>query len=59
MRLALSIAVPSGWGSVVVAIFFIEALIAAVENQLWEETSHRMQELEGILNATQRFQKQP
>ncbi|EPJ49469.1 MAG: RpiR family transcriptional regulator [Osedax symbiont Rs1] len=53
------IEVPSGWDSAVVTMFFIEALIAAVENQLWEETSHRMQELEGILNATQRFQKQP
>jgi DNA-binding MurR/RpiR family transcriptional regulator len=53
------IEVPSGWDSGVVTLFFIEALIAAVENQLWDETSDRMQELEGILNATRRFQKPP
>lgn len=53
------IEVPSGWDSAVVTLFFVEALIAAVENELWEAASDRMQQLEGILNATQRFQKQP
>lgn len=51
------IEVPSGWDSAVVTLFFVEALIAAVENELWEEASDRMQQLEGILNATRRFQK--
>ncbi|OUS31314.1 RpiR family transcriptional regulator ['Osedax' symbiont bacterium Rs2_46_30_T18] len=51
------IEVPSGWDSAVVTLFFVEALIAAVENELWDETSQRMTELEDILNATQRFQK--
>jgi DNA-binding MurR/RpiR family transcriptional regulator len=53
------IEVPSGWDSAVVTLFFVETLIAAVENELWEETSDRMEQLEGILNATQRFKKQP
>ncbi|NRA22242.1 MAG: MurR/RpiR family transcriptional regulator [Oceanospirillaceae bacterium] len=51
------IEVPSGWDSAVVTLFFVEALIAAIESELWEETSDRMQQLEGILNATRRFQK--
>ncbi|MFT5706083.1 MAG: DNA-binding MurR/RpiR family transcriptional regulator [Oceanospirillaceae bacterium] len=51
------IEVPSGWDSAVVTLFFVEALIAAIEHELWEETSNRMQALEEILNATQRFQK--
>jgi len=51
------IEVPSGWDSAVVTVFFVEALIAAVENELWDEASDRMQQLEGILNSTKRFQK--
>lgn len=53
------IEVPSGWDSAVATLFFVESLIASVESELWDDTSNRMGELEGILNATQRFQKQP
>jgi len=52
------IEVPSGWDSAVVTLFVVEALIAAVENELWDEASDRMQQLEGILNSTKRFQKE-
>lgn len=53
------IEVPSAWDSAVVTLFLMEALIAEVESQNWQETCQRMNELEDILNATQRFRKQP
>ena len=40
-------------------MFMVEAMIAAVENILWPQTSSRMTELEALFDATRRFQKSP
>ena len=47
----------SGWDSGVVTLFFVEALIAALEEKLWTQTSERMRELENMFDLTARFKK--
>lgn len=49
---------PSGWDSGVSTLFVIEALIAAVESQLWSVASKRIAELEQTFDFTGRFQQQ-
>ena len=53
------IEVPSSWDSAVVSVFIIEALIASIANRTWKKTSKRVEDLESLLDATQRFRKQP
>lgn len=47
----------SGWDSGVTIMFFVEALIVALEEKLWPQTSKRMRELEGMFDLTERFKK--
>ncbi len=51
------IEIPSAWDSSVVTMFILEAVIAAVQNLTWEETSDRMRELEGLFERTKLFKK--
>ena len=47
----------SGWDSGVVTLFFAEALVVALEEKLWTQTSKRMRELENMFDLTERFKK--
>ncbi|MBN3563229.1 MurR/RpiR family transcriptional regulator [Aliamphritea spongicola] len=47
----------SGWDSGVVTLFFAEALVVALEEKLWSQTSERMRELENMFDLTERFKK--
>ncbi|WP_323794963.1 MurR/RpiR family transcriptional regulator [Nisaea sp.] len=48
---------PSAWDSSVVIMFILEALIAAVETERWEETRDRMKTLEQLFDRTKLFRK--
>lgn len=48
---------PSAWDSSVVILFIVEALIAAVETERWEETRDRMKMLEQLFDRTKLFRK--
>lgn len=48
---------PSAWDSSVVIMFILEALIAAVETERWEETRNRMKTLEQLFDRTKLFRK--
>ncbi len=50
---------PSGWDSAVVSLVILEALIAALEQALWDSTHQRMAKLESLLDATRQFRKAP
>lgn len=47
----------SGWDSGVVTLFFAEAIVVALEEKLWVQTSARMRELEDMFDLTERFKK--
>jgi DNA-binding MurR/RpiR family transcriptional regulator len=47
----------SGWDSGVVTLFFAEAIVVALEEKLWTQTSERMRELEDMFDLTERFKK--
>ncbi|WP_193182182.1 MurR/RpiR family transcriptional regulator [Nisaea sediminum] len=51
------IEVPSAWDSSAVILFIIEALIAAVQTERWEETRDRMKVLEQLFDQTKLFRK--
>lgn len=51
------IEVPSAWDSSAVILFIIEALIAAVQTECWEETRDRMKVLEQLFDRTKLFRK--
>ena len=51
------IEVPSAWDSSVVTMFIVEAVIAAVENNTWDETKDRMKTLEELFDQTKMFRK--
>ncbi|MCF6273304.1 MAG: MurR/RpiR family transcriptional regulator [Rhodobacteraceae bacterium] len=51
------IEVPSAWDSSVVTMFILEAVIAAVQNETWDETNKRMKELEALFEKTKLFKK--
>ncbi len=46
---------PSGWDSGVTTLFVIEALVAAVESELWPVAEKRIKALEETFNFTGRF----
>ena len=48
---------PSAWDSSVVIMFILEALIAAVQTERWEETRDRMKTLEQLFDRTKLFRK--
>ncbi len=51
------IEVPSAWDSSVVTVFIQEAVIAAVQNETWDETGERMTELEELFEKSKLFKK--
>ncbi|MCZ4282543.1 MurR/RpiR family transcriptional regulator [Kiloniella laminariae] len=51
------IEVPSAWDSLVVTLFLVEAVIAAVQNETWDETKDRMKILEELFDQTKMFKK--
>ena len=51
------IEVPSGWDSTVVILFIVEAMIAAVEDRIWDKARKRINDLEGLLDRTRLFRK--
>ncbi len=51
------IEVPSAWDSSVVTMFILEAIISAVQNQSWESSKARMEELEDLFGKTRLFRK--
>lgn len=51
------IEVPSAWDSLVVTLFLVEAIIAAVQTNTWEETKGRMKTLEELFDQTKMFKK--
>ncbi|KAA0700372.1 MurR/RpiR family transcriptional regulator [Neorhizobium sp. P12A] len=53
----VQIEAPSAWDSSVVTLFIVEALIEAVQNSTWDETSERMKTLEGLFEQTKLFSK--
>lgn len=48
---------PSAWDSSVVLLFIVEALMAAVQTETWEETKDRMKALEALFDRTKLFRK--
>jgi len=48
---------PSAWDSSVVTLFILEAIIAAVQTETWEETEDRMKTLEDLFDTTKLFRK--
>lgn len=51
------IVVPSAWDSSVTTMLLIETLIAAVQEQIWPQTRHRMEALEEMFDRTRFFRK--
>lgn len=51
------IEVPSAWDSSVVSLFVIEALIAAVQENNWDQTRTRIRTLEELFDQTRLFKK--
>lgn len=48
---------PSAWDSSVVTLFIVEAVIAAVQTETWDETKDRMKLLEDLFDRTKMFRK--
>lgn len=48
---------PSAWDSNIAILFIAEAIIAAVQNETWEETRQRMDTLETLFDRTKLFKK--
>jgi DNA-binding MurR/RpiR family transcriptional regulator len=48
---------PSAWDSSVVTLFIVEAVVAAVQDENWEETRDRMKTLEDLFDQTRMFRK--
>ena len=48
---------PSAWDSSVVTLFIVEAIIAAVQTENWDETKDRMKALEDLFDRTKLFRK--
>ncbi len=55
--LSSRIEVPSAWDSLVVTLFLVEAVIAAVQTNTWDETKDRMKTLEELFDQTKMFKK--
>ena len=46
---------PSAWDSTIAIMFIVEALIAEVQNNSWDSTRERIEELESMFSATRLF----
>ncbi len=53
----LRIEVPSAWDSSVTTLFMVEALLAAIQTNTWDETRGRMKTLEQLFDKTKLFRK--
>ncbi len=53
----LRIEAPSAWDSSVVCLFVLEALLASIQTETWNETEDRMNELEALFDETNLFKK--
>lgn len=53
----LRIEAPSAWDSSVVPLFILEAIISAVQTEMWDETKDRMKDLEALFDETKLFKK--
>jgi DNA-binding MurR/RpiR family transcriptional regulator len=53
----LRIEVPSAWDSSVTTLFMVEALLAAIQTNTWDETRGRMKTLEELFDKTKLFRK--
>ena len=51
------IVVPSAWDSSVVILLLLETMIAEVQKQSWDDTRHRIEDLEDIFDRTRFFRK--
>ena len=51
------IVVPSAWDSAATTLLLVETVIAAVQEQNWENTRSRMETLEGMFDKTKLFRK--
>lgn len=51
------IVVPSAWDSVATTLLLVETMISSVQNQSWEDTKDRMEELEDMFDQTKLFRK--
>ena len=56
-RFSCHVAAPSAWDSCGSLMFVCEALIAAVQELVWDESRQRMEELEAIFDSTMLFRK--
>lgn len=52
-----NVTAPSAWDSSIALMLIAEALIAAVQEQVWEQSRGRMEELEEIFDRTRLFRK--
>ncbi len=48
---------PSAWDSTLAITFLVEALVEAVQSEIWPDASERMQDLEGLLDKVRLFKK--
>jgi DNA-binding MurR/RpiR family transcriptional regulator len=53
----LRIEAPSAWDSSVVSLFVLEALISAIQTEMWDSTKDRMKDLENLFDETKLFKK--
>lgn len=58
-RFAVRVEAPSAWDSTVSLLLVVEAMIASVQEALWEPSRARMETLEEIFDATRLFRKFP
>lgn len=56
-RLSAHVEAPSAWDSTVALQLLVETLVAAVENQTWEETQSRMRRLEDLYARSRFFRR--
>lgn len=51
------IVVPSAWDSTATTMLLVETMISAVQDLNWDQTKHRMEELEDLFDQTKLFRK--
>ena len=56
-RFSAQIEVPSAWDSTVALQVLVETMMAAVQSLTWEETSARMERLEGLYARSKFFRR--
>lgn len=56
-RFHCRIEVPSAWDSSVTTLFLLEAIMAAVQNEIWPRVQDRVKNLESLFDRTRLFKK--